>query len=98
MSGVLLAGTVRPDDSVLTRMERPPHLPSTAAGDPSSAMAMQFSTYLGGSKGDAGSALTLDADGYVYVAGQTSSDDFPTHRSIQASRGSLLLGADLFVA
>jgi hypothetical protein len=37
-----------------------------------------FSTYLGGSSGDGGFALSLDAAGNIYVGGPTSSADFPT--------------------
>ena len=37
-----------------------------------------FSTYLGGSNGDGGLAISLDAAGSIYVGGQTSSSDFPT--------------------
>lgn len=36
-----------------------------------------FSTYLGGLLGDAGKAIAVDAGGNVYVAGFTSSLDFP---------------------
>jgi hypothetical protein len=35
------------------------------------------STYLGGSRWDGVYALAISSDGYVYVAGETSSDDFP---------------------
>jgi uncharacterized protein (TIGR03437 family) len=37
-----------------------------------------WSTFLGGSDLDASAALALDADGNVYVAGNTASADFPT--------------------
>lgn len=36
-----------------------------------------YSTYLGGSGGDAAIALAVDSTGYVFVAGNTASADFP---------------------
>ena len=38
---------------------------------------MLFSTFLGESGDDVGYDVTVDGDGYVYVAGRTSSSDFP---------------------
>ncbi|WP_225442848.1 DUF7948 domain-containing protein [Paenibacillus lycopersici] len=45
--------------------------------DPSGS-SLVYSTYLGGTGGDGGSAIALDAFGNAYVAGQTDSKDFPT--------------------
>jgi hypothetical protein len=39
--------------------------------------ALVYSTYLGGSGGDIGSAIAVDTASNVYVAGQTGSTDFP---------------------
>src|SRR5206468_3186724 len=40
--------------------------------------ALVYSTYLGGSVSDRGSAIAVDAAGNAYVTGNTSSMDFPT--------------------
>ncbi|MFN0166508.1 MAG: SBBP repeat-containing protein, partial [Bryobacteraceae bacterium] len=55
-----------------------------------------FSTYLGGSRNDAGMAITVDSGGQVAVAGNTMSPNFPTTdaASQKALRGSF----DAFVA
>ncbi|MDT7871710.1 MAG: SBBP repeat-containing protein, partial [Thermocrinis sp.] len=54
------------------------------------------STYLGGSDGDYPTALAISSTGDVYVAGYTSSTDFPgTSGGAQASYGG---GSDAFVA
>ena len=62
----------------------------------STGSAIQFSTYLGGSGADYGSAIALDTAGGVYVAGTTLSIDLPvTSGAVQrVSRGSY----DAFVA
>lgn len=41
-----------------------------------------FSTYLGGSEPDTGSAITLDSAGHIWVAGYTSSANFPITPSV----------------
>jgi hypothetical protein len=62
--------------------------------------ALLFATYLGGSAGglglpEAAQAVALDAAGNAYLAGSTSSADFPVLSALQSSR----LGAqDAFVA
>jgi hypothetical protein len=44
----------------------------------SSGSALVYSTYLGGTGGEGGSGIAVDAAGNVYVTGATSSADFPT--------------------
>jgi uncharacterized repeat protein (TIGR01451 family) len=53
-----------------------------------------YSTYLGGHLDDIGQGISLDASGNPVVAGETRSDDFPTHRPFI---GSLHGYADAFV-
>jgi hypothetical protein len=58
-----------------------------------------FATYLGGDEGnyvngDVAAGMALDANGFVYLAGQTSADDFPLVEPRQGNRR----GWDAFVA
>ncbi len=50
----------------------------------SGADALVYSTFLGGSDVDHGSAIALDSAGHVYVKGSTFSTDFPTVNAYQA--------------
>jgi uncharacterized protein (TIGR03437 family) len=59
--------------------------------------ALLYSTYLGGSGQDLGNAITVDTQGNAYVAGETSSSDFPVAGGIQNSIGGLG-GEDAFLA
>jgi len=51
-----------------------------------------YSTYLGGSSQDQANAIAVDASGSAYVAGQTSSADFPVNRgAFQATPGGVFV-------
>ncbi|MEG4321829.1 MULTISPECIES: SBBP repeat-containing protein, partial [unclassified Microcoleus] len=53
-----------------------------------------YSTYLGGSGDDNGNRIAVDSAGNVYVAGNTTSTNFPTKNAIQSVSGG---GKDAFV-
>lgn len=57
--------------------------------------ALVYSSYLGGSGDDRGSSLALDASRHAYVAGTTSSPDFPTVSPLQPTLGG---ASDAFVS
>ncbi|MCI0487266.1 MAG: SBBP repeat-containing protein [Blastocatellia bacterium] len=46
-----------------------------------------YSTFIGGSRFESGFAITMDETGAIYVAGQTSSFDFPTVGAFQPVNG-----------
>ena len=75
--------------------------------DTGGAIALGYSTYLGGSSGDRGTGVAIDGDGNAYVAGETSSADFPTtdnvfqpipNSSTVEGNDLALVSADVFVA
>lgn len=56
--------------------------------------ALSYSTFVGGSSGDAGRGIAVDEDGNAYVTGSTYSSNFPT---VDAAQDSLAGGLDAFV-
>jgi Beta-propeller repeat/FG-GAP-like repeat len=62
------------DDAFVTKLN--------AAGN-----ALIYSTYLGGSYGDEGNGIAVDAGGNAYVTGYTYSTNFPTENPFQATSG-----------
>lgn len=60
---------------------------------------MMYSTYLGGSRGDAVRGLAVDGSGNAYVTGFTASENFPVRSALQpAIRGGVTSRTDAFVA
>jgi len=57
--------------------------------------ALVYSTFLGGAMEDFANAITVDASGNAYVAGGTSSTNFPTKNPLQPVSGGF---RDAFVA
>ncbi len=49
----------------------------------SSSGALAYSTYLGGNNSDTGNGIAVDASGNAYIAGSTTSNNFPTVNPIQ---------------
>lgn len=60
-----------------------------------SGSSLMYSTYLGGTGEDVGHDIAVDNAGTVYVAGYTTSTDFPLANALQRSNGG---GADAFLA
>ena len=61
----------------------------------STATGLIYSTFLGGGGTDRGSGVAIDGSGNAYVAGYTSSQDFPTESAFQNSFGGSF---DAFIA
>jgi Bacterial Ig-like domain (group 3)/Beta-propeller repeat len=57
--------------------------------------ALVYSTYLGGSGEEGGSGIAVDSTGNIYVAGRTTSTNFPTKNPLQRANGGG--GGDAFV-
>lgn len=58
-------------------------------------LSIVYSSYLGGSGYDAGNAIAVDSNANIYVAGTTSSTDFPVKNAIKATNAGSM---DAFVA
>ncbi len=58
---------------------------------------LAYSTYLGGTRTDGGSAIAVDASGSAYVTGTTTSTDFPTVSPFQAMCLACATGSSPFV-
>jgi hypothetical protein len=54
-----------------------------------------FSTYWGGSGEDGANAIAVDAKGYIYIAGSTTSTNLPVFSALQGTAGG---GSDGFIA
>ncbi|MEP7219753.1 MAG: SBBP repeat-containing protein, partial [Bacteroidota bacterium] len=62
---------------------------------------LSYSTYIGGSDYDAAEGIGVDNIGRIYVAGATSSANFPTHNALQPVYGGKAISAtlgDAFIA
>ena len=61
---------------------------------------LDYATYLGGTGDEIANALALDADGAVWLAGITTSGDFPTEQALQPDYAGPIrdLEGDVFVA
>jgi Carboxypeptidase regulatory-like domain/Beta-propeller repeat len=60
--------------------------------------ALVYSTYLGGSGGDAGNDISTDQDGNAYVVGNTMSTNFPVKNAVQPTfGGDTQFGGDAFI-
>ncbi len=64
-------------------------------GNPASPLQVEYSIFLGGSSLDLGAAIEVDLSGNAYVAGRTTSTDFPT---VNAYQTSLKGASDILVA
>jgi hypothetical protein len=60
--------------------------------------ALAYSTFLGGSGSDSGSAIAVDSAGEAFVTGETTSTNFPTVNPFQATNQGGYFGVDVFVS
>lgn len=64
----------------------------------STGSALLYSTYFGGSTNDYTMGLALDTDGDLYLAGYTTSTDFPTQNAFQPMNNAAGNGSNAFVS
>jgi len=102
---VYIAGWTRSADFPLENPYQPSFGGGSWNGDAfvsslsSSGTSLVYSTYLGGSNDDYGTGLALGSDNTVFLAGSTSSSDFPTANPYQPSYGGGgMFGGDAFVS
>lgn len=58
---------------------------------------LEYSTYLGGTHGDVGVGIAVDATGSAYITGTATSPEFPISSAFQLNRGDLFY-EDVFVS
>lgn len=58
----------------------------------STGTALVYSTYLGGTNTDTGTAIAVDREGNAYITGDTSSNDFPVVNPFQATKAGFVDG------
>jgi hypothetical protein len=81
-----LPNTARlPNGSIAPIMNLPREISRDAQRPLMVGPALSYLTYLGGSGGDQGTAIATDSAGNAYLAGSTSSPNFPTMNASQAS-------------
>jgi hypothetical protein len=66
--------------------------------DRTATLTLAYSTYLGGSRGDRGLGIAVDAGGNAYVTGFTTSPDFPTVHPLPAPSNTLRGFQNAFVS
>ena len=64
-----------------------PCLDNYVTGIDENGQALEFSTYLGGSKSDRNGGIAVDKNRLVYLTGSTLSTDFPTVKAVQKQLG-----------
>jgi hypothetical protein len=95
VGNVYLAGaTISDDFPTETPLPQPSgsgHWNAFVAKLDASGTALVYCTYLGGSGGDYGRGIAVDAERNAYVIGETGSTDFPTKNPFQADPNSIFV-------